>query len=214
MNWAGVRDGIVADALEEGWAAGGVAGLAPFEPARLRAREAIGSGRREGLPWMSAERIEVSADLSRRYPWARAAISLAWPYRPAATPGRVPAAAAAPGRPRGRMAAYACLDGAETGHAPDYHAALARRCDDLAAWMRAELGQVRVKRFVDHGWAMDRPMAERAGVGFAGKNTTLLTQGAGSYVLLAETVVARPLPSPAPARRSCGRYTACIPACP
>ncbi len=163
---------------------------------------------------MNWAEVRVSADLSRRYPWARAAISLAWPYRPAVTPGRVPAAAAAPGRPRGRMAAYACLDGAEAGHAPDYHAVLARRCDDLAAWMRAELGQVRVKRFVDHGWAMDRPMAERAGVGFAGKNTTLLTQGAGSYVLLAEMLVSLPLPSTPPSRRSCGKCTACIPACP
>ncbi len=214
MDWAQVRDRIVAHALDDGWAAAGIAGLAPFDTARVRALEAIESGRMQGMPWMSAERIEMSADLSRRYPWARAAISLAWPYRPAVTPGLAPAASGEPGRPRGRIAAYACIDGAETGRASDYHAVLARRCDDLAAWMRAEFGQLRVKRFVDHGWAMDRPMAERAGVGFAGKNTTLLTQGAGSYVLLAEMLVSLPLPSTPPSRRSCGKCTACIPACP
>jgi len=214
MDWAQVRDRIVAHALEDGWAAAGVAGLAPFETARARALEAIDAGRMDGMPWMSAERIEMSADLSRRYPWALAAISLAWPYRPAVKPGMVPTVDGEPGRPRGRMAAYACIDAAETGRASDYHAVLARRCDDLAAWMRAEFGQLRVKRFVDHGWAMDRPMAERAGIGFAGKNTTLLTQGAGSYVLLAEMLVSLPLPSTPSSSRSCGKCTACIPACP
>jgi epoxyqueuosine reductase len=184
------------------------------------------------MEWLSAGRFEAAHDLRVRYPWARAAISLAWPYRPA--PGafsRPPADSSAPGRPRGRVAAYACLrDGA--GEPADYHDLLARRLGELLAWLRERVPDLRAKTFIDHGWAMDKPLAERAGVGFAGKNTTLLTAGAGSYVLLAEALVSAPLPatsrssSPAPRSGSagpsrpgapgpegCGACAACLPAC-
>lgn len=217
MDWVEVRDQVIGHALGGGWAAAGVAGLAPFNQARRRTLGAIEAGRMDGMEWLSRERIESAADLRRRYPWARAAISLAWPYRPALPlrDGHAPAPESMPGRPRGRMAAYACVPEAAGGdEAVDYHALLARHCDELVGWIRAEFGAVRTKRFVDHGWAMDRPMAERAGIGFAGKNTTLLTQAAGSYVLLAELLVSLPLPSSPPSRRSCGRCAACIPACP
>jgi epoxyqueuosine reductase len=214
VDWVEVRDHIIAHALESGWAAAGVAGLEPLEQARVRAIDAIDSGRMNGMPWLSAERIDAASDLGRRYPWAQAAISLAWPYRPAIPPGAQAAEpAAVPGRPRGRMAAYACLPGDATATA-DYHDLLAARCDELVNWIRVEYGDVRAKRFIDHGWAMDRPIAERAGVGFAGKNTTLLTSSAGSYVLLAELLVSLPLPSTPPSNRSCGNCTACLPSCP
>jgi len=214
MDWVEVRDRVIVHALESGWAAAGVAGLEPLLQARDRVIDAIESGRMEGMPWLSAERIDAASDLGRRYPWARAALSLAWPYRPALPPGRDAAEpASAAGRPRGRIAAYACIPGESTATA-DYHDVLARRCDELVDWMKSEFGDVRTKRFIDHGWAMDRPTAERAGVGFAGKNTTLLTATAGSYVLLAELLVSLPLPSTLPSRRGCGSCTACIPACP
>jgi epoxyqueuosine reductase len=200
--------------LDSGWAAAGVASIEPLEEARHRAIDAIESGRLDGMPWLTAERIDAAADLGRRYPWARAAISLAWPYRPALPPGgEAGEPAAAAGRPRGRIAAYACLPGPDSATA-DYHDVLAQHCEELLEWMRSEFGDLRAKRFIDHGWAMDRPIAERAGVGFAGKNTTLLTATAGSYVLLAELLVSLPLPSTAASRRSCGSCTTCIPACP
>jgi len=217
MDWVEVRDRLIAHALSSGWAAAGVAGLAPFKRARQRALSAIEAGRMDGMPWLSPERIESAADLRARYPWALAAISLAWPYRPALPLGdaRAVVPSGAGGRPRGRMAAYACVpDEDGDDGAVDYHALLGRQCDELVSWMRSQFGAVRTKRFVDHGWAMDRPMAERAGIGFAGKNTTLLTQAAGSYVLLAELLVSLPLPSSPPSRRSCGQCAACIPACP
>jgi epoxyqueuosine reductase len=214
MDWAEARDRLIAHALESGWAAAGIAGLAPFRTARARTRDAIDAGRMEGMPWLSLKRVDSAADLRRHYPWARAALSLAWPYRPGLTlgGGTEPPPGDA-GRPRGRVGSYALLAD-DSGRPSDYHDVLAARCDELVAWMRRELGDVRVKRFIDHGWAMDRPIAERAGIGFAGKNTTLLTQAAGSYVLLAELLISLPLPSTAPSRRSCGKCAACIPACP
>src|SRR5437899_3985526 len=63
-------------------------------------------------------------------------------------------------------------------------------------------------------WYDERAVAERAGLGFAGKHAGLITQTAGSYVLLAEMLLSVPLPPTRPSRRSCGRCTACLPACP
>ena len=113
---------------------------------------------------------------------------------------------------RGRFAAYACID--DGGGAVDYHDLLAQRCDTLVDWIRGREDVVTAKRFVDHGWALDRAIAERAGIGFAGKHASVITMGAGSYVMLAAIALSVPLPADAPSHRGCGRCRACIPACP
>ncbi|MHB8509557.1 MAG: tRNA epoxyqueuosine(34) reductase QueG, partial [Candidatus Dormibacteria bacterium] len=153
------------------------------------------------------ERFDAAGDLRRRYPWAASMLALAWPYRPA---GEAPAPGR--GRPTGRIAAYACLR--EDRLPIDYHAALGRRCLQLGEWIAGQHPGVRMKRFIDHGWAMDKPAAERAGIGFIGKNTTLLTSAAGSYVVLAEILLSLPLPPTAPSLHQCGSCSACLPACP
>jgi epoxyqueuosine reductase len=186
--------------------------MQPFSEARDRGLDAVRAGRMDGMPWMSAERINGATDLAARYPWGRSILALAWPYRPA--PALPPPR---PGVVRGRTAAYACLDGGDDGgpgDTRDYHDLLGERCDLLLAWLRARTGEVRAKRFVDHGWAMDRAIAERAGIGFIGKHSSLITPGAGSYVLLAEMVISIPLPPDPPSKRACGTCTACLPACP
>jgi epoxyqueuosine reductase len=208
-RWESLRDELRAHALEAGWCALGVTGVEPFVEARDRGLDAVTAGRMDGMPWMTAERVAASADLGARYPWARSIIALAWPYRPVR-----PVAGPTGDRPRGRMAGYALLEQPDGGSVADYHEVLARRCDDLVAWLRERAPEVRAKRFVDHGWAIDRAVAERAGIGFTGKHASLLTAGAGSYVLLAEIAVSLPLPADPPSKRSCGTCAACLPACP
>src|SRR5207302_10272082 len=117
-----------------------------------------------------------------------------------------------PGRPRGRFAAYACLQ--EGGASVDYHHLLAARCDELRSWLRSRVPEVRSKHFVDHGWALDRAIAERAGIGFTGKNASLITREAGSYVMLAEILLSLRVPPDSPSKRGCGTCRACMPACP
>jgi len=227
------RERIIARAHELGFVAVGVAGLQPYRRARRRTLDAIAQGRMDGMEWLSPQRIDVAADLGRRYPWARSALSLAWPYQPSiplrgARAGSAPVSP--PGRPRGRMAAYACTserghgglhntaggsaNGDGAGRPADYHDILSAACDELSRWLSTEYPGARCKHFIDHGWAMDRPIAERAGVGFAGKNTTLITREAGSYVLLADMLISLPLTGTRPTRRNCGSCSACLPACP
>jgi epoxyqueuosine reductase len=209
-QWAAVREELRAEALARGWDALGVTGVEPLLEARWRGLSAVASGRMDGMGWMTAARIRASTDIGARYPWARSIVALAWPYSPVR-----PSAGTDPGRPAGRMAAYACLPGAPDGAAPaDYHTVLGERCDELVDWLRGRTGEVRAKRFVDHGWAMDRAIAERAGIGFTGKHASLLTSTAGSYVLLAEVALSLPLPPDEPSKKGCGTCQACLPACP
>jgi epoxyqueuosine reductase len=208
-----LRDDLIAEARRRGFAAAGVSGVRPFLRARKRALRAVAEGRMDGMPWYDADRATGITDPAGPHPWARSLLALAWPIPPAAAPGtEVEAPPAAPGRPRGRMASYACLQGDDG--VVDYHDALAAACDALAEWLQQRVPDLRWKRFVDHGWAMDRAVAERAGLGFAGKHAGLITTTAGSYVLLAEMLLSVVLPPTPPSRRSCGRCTACMPACP
>jgi epoxyqueuosine reductase len=207
-----LKERLQTRALELGFCAVGVAPVRPFKQARERALRAIAEGRMAGMPWFSPERVEASADLGARYPWARSLVALAWPYKPAPAPGNGRSPKSAPGRPRGRFSAYACID--DGGRRVDYHDLLATRCDALVESLREYVPDIRAKRFVDHGWAMDRPAAELAGIGFTGKNANVITPRAGSYVMLAEILLSATLPEDAPSRRACGTCRACIPACP
>lgn len=207
MNGVALKAELGDEARRLGFSACGVTSARPFREARERGLEAIDAGRMEGMPWYSRERVEASADIGARYPWARSIIALAWPYPPAR------AAEPAPTGPvRGRFAAYACIDGG--GGAVDYHDLLGERCDALVRWLRERVDGLHAKRFIDHGWALDRPIAERAGIGFAGKHASLITREAGSYVMLAGIAVSVLLPADAPSRRGCGHCRECIPACP
>ncbi len=209
LDTATLKAELGLEARRLGFAAFGVTSVRPFVEARDRALAAIDAGRMDGMPWYTRERIAASADIGGRYPWARSIIALAWPYPPA-RPGPPIAGAGEP--VRGRMSAYACTR--DSGRVVDYHDLLARRCDALTEWLRHREAGVQAKRFVDHGWALDRAIAERAGVGFAGKHASVITLAAGSYVLLAGIAISLGLPEDAPSRRGCGSCTLCIPSCP
>jgi epoxyqueuosine reductase len=210
MDLAGLKAEVREEARRLGFAAFGITSVRPFTEARTQALAAIDAGRMDGMAWYTRDRVEASADIGGRYPWARSIIALAWPYQPAG-PKR-PVGGDGDATVRGRFSAYACTE--EAGRPVDYHDLLAQRCDALVEWLGERVEGVRAKRFVDHGWALDRAIAERAGVGFAGKHASVITLEAGSYVLLASIAVSVLLPVDGRSRRGCGRCTACIPACP
>jgi epoxyqueuosine reductase len=211
VDAATLKTELADEAHRLGFVAVGVTSARPFTEARARALDAIDAGRMEGMPWYTAERVEASADIGARYPWARSIVALAWPYRPA-HPLADGADVKGDGPIRGRFAAYACIDDGE--RSVDYHDLLGRGCDSLVAWLRGRVDGVSAKRFVDHGWALDRAIAERAGIGFAGKHASVITTEAGSYVMLAAIALSVSLPADSPSRRGCGHCRACLPACP
>ena len=86
--------------------------------------------------------------------------------------------------------------------------------DAFLRYIEALAPGTQCKTFVDAGPLLERPFAQRAGLGFIGKNTMLITRGLGSWVFLAHVVTTLDLPADAPDMRSCGSCTLCIDACP
>ena len=75
-------------------------------------------------------------------------------------------------------------------------------------------GDLETRIFVDTGRMVDRAVAQRAGLGWYGKNTNILTKGWGSWVFLAEIVTNLPLAVDTPIKASCGHCEICLHACP
>ena len=97
----------------------------------------------------------------------------------------------------------------------DYHDVIKGRLKTLAGWIVAQAGQgVGVKVFVDTAPVMEKPLAARAGLGWQGKHTNLVSRDFGSWLFLGAIFVNLELPADAPERDHCGNCRACLDACP
>ena len=104
----------------------------------------------------------------------------------------------------GKIARYA--------HGRDYHAVLHRRLDKVARWLR-QCGFA-TRCAIDRLPVLERAWAQRAGVGFIGKNCCLIVPGLGSHVLIATLITAAPLRADMPIQSGCGTCRRCLDACP
>ncbi len=113
-----------------------------------------------------------------------------------------------PGNEHGPVAAYALGD--------DYHDVIPPRLRQLVAWLEAETGHpIAHKIYTDTGPILERELAQRAGLGWIGKNSMLINPRAGSYFLLGEALIDFELPpDPSFTADRCGACTRCIDACP
>jgi len=176
-----------------------------FPEAERVIKERIAQGLMAGLPWFTSERSEVSCRPDVLLPEAQSIITLAMFYL-SEQPEDID-----DGIPRGRISRYAWGD--------DYHEIIKPKLQQFAAWLREyardEIGsEVETRLFVDTGRMVDRAVAQRAGLGWYGKNTNILTKGWGSWVFLAEIVTNLPLQADTPLKTSCGSCEICLHACP
>lgn len=96
----------------------------------------------------------------------------------------------------------------------DYHDFMTDRLRQLLHWMQ-EQTECAGRVYVDTGPVLERELAQRAGIGWAGKNTLIMSRELGSYFLLGEILVDVPLQFDEPHWQDyCGSCTACIDACP
>lgn len=96
----------------------------------------------------------------------------------------------------------------------DYHKLLRRRLQRLAEKIRGEVGAGAYRVYVDSAPVMEKPLAQKAGLGWIGKHTNLIAREAGSWFFLGEIYTDLPLPPDTPARDHCGSCRACIEVCP
>ena len=96
----------------------------------------------------------------------------------------------------------------------DYHKVMRARLQALADRMTAELGEFHYRVFTDSAPVMEVALAQRAGLGWRGKHTLLLSRDAGSLFFLGELFVALDLARDAPVSGHCGTCARCIAICP
>lgn len=97
----------------------------------------------------------------------------------------------------------------------DYHKVLRSRLQKLASLITARYGVFGYRAFVDSAPVLEKALAEKAGLGWIGKHSNLLSQDAGSWFFLGELYTDLPLLlDPALPQSHCGTCTACIQACP
>ncbi|ALX48754.1 tRNA epoxyqueuosine(34) reductase QueG [Lentibacillus amyloliquefaciens] len=96
----------------------------------------------------------------------------------------------------------------------DYHDVLREKLDKLSQFIKEKIPEAATKVMVDTGELSDRAVAERAGIGFSGKNTAIITPEFGSYVYLGELITNLSFESDTPLEDGCGTCTKCLDACP
>jgi epoxyqueuosine reductase len=96
----------------------------------------------------------------------------------------------------------------------DYHKVLRGRLRALARQIEARIGQFGYRVFVDSAPVLEKPLAEKAGLGWVGKHTNVINRNAGSWFFLGELYTDLPLEIDAEEISHCGTCRACIDVCP
>ncbi|MBD0272817.1 MAG: tRNA epoxyqueuosine(34) reductase QueG, partial [Acetobacteraceae bacterium] len=191
---------IRAQALALGFDAAGFAEAHLPDEARERLDRFLGAGMHGEMAWM-ASRAEQRAHPRSLWPEAVSAVSLGMSYAPDGDP------LANLARPdRGGISVYA--------RNRDYHDLVKKRLKALGRWMAQRWRGSELKVFVDTAPVMEKPLAQRAGLGWQGKHTNLVSRGHGSWLFLGEVLCTLPLPPDAPEPDRCGSCRRCLSVCP
>ncbi len=178
----------------------GITSAEPFRRDEEAALARVRDGLMDGLPWYTEDRVRLASHPELLLEQAKSVISLAMSYltgepNPDGT------------GPHGKIGRYAWGD--------DYHDVMKSRLKEFVRLLSEEMDRpIRTRIFVDDGPMNDRAAAERAGVGWFGKNTNILTPSHGSWVLLGQVITDMELKPDAPLRKTCGECVRCIDACP
>lgn len=96
----------------------------------------------------------------------------------------------------------------------DYHVVLKDRLQKLEDYIKERIPVALCKSMVDTGELVDRAVAQRAGIGWSGKNCAIITPEFGSYVYLGEMITNLPIEPDTPMEDQCGTCNKCIDVCP
>ena len=159
----------------------------------------LAEGRHGDMTWMATHEGRRAAPRAL-WPEAKSVVVLGENYAPAGDP-----LAALAQRDRGNISVYA--------RGRDYHDVLKRRLKALARWLAAaEGGEVKV--FADTAPVMEKPLAARAGLGWQGRHTNLVSRRFGSWLFLGEIFTTLEIAPDPPEPDRCGTCRACEQACP
>lgn len=187
---------IKAEAHRLGFVACGIAAAAFLEEEAPRLERWLREGKHGQMAYM-ANHFDLRLDPRKLMPGAKSVISLAFNYH-------APRQQYDPGAPK--LSTYA--------YGRDYHKVVKKRLKPLMAFIAEQFGDVELRAFVDSAPVLEKAWAERAGIGWRGKHTNVIRQGAGSFFFLCELITDLELAPDAPATDHCGTCRRCIDACP
>jgi epoxyqueuosine reductase len=167
--------------------------------ARQSLADYLARGYHGDMGWL-VEKADRRGDPKVLWPEARSVVVLGMNYAPHENP-----LDATSRREDGAVSVYA--------RGRDYHDVVKKRLKALARWIVATWpGELKV--FVDTAPVMEKPLAARAGIGWQGKHTNLVSQEFGSWLFLGEIFLSLELAPDAPETDHCGTCRACLDACP
>ena len=195
---AALKPAIRAEAARLGFDEVGFAAPA-VGPAAGRLDAFLAAGWHGDMTWL-ADKAARRRDPRGLWPAVRSVILLGVNYGPDGDP-----LAGLARTDRGVISVYA--------QGRDYHDVIKPRLKRLAGWLQQRHGAA-VKVFVDTAPVMEKPLAERAGLGWQGKHTNLVSRRWGSWLFLGAIFCDLDLPADAPESDHCGACRACLDICP
>ena len=185
-------------ALSSGFHKAGVISAGPLAEETPRLKEWLARGYHGEMSWM-ARNVEKRLNPLELFPPARSIVVVALNYY---TPNQHQEDAAT-----GKVSRYAWGD--------DYHDVLKTKLESLLAWIREQEPEADGKICVDIQPTLDKAWAVRAGLGWLGKHSNVITPEYGSWVFIGELLLNVELePDAEPMEDHCGTCTLCIEACP
>ncbi|MCX7306901.1 MAG: tRNA epoxyqueuosine(34) reductase QueG [Afipia sp.] len=167
--------------------------------AHQRLKTFLDDGQHGDMDWLAND-PQRRADPLRLWGDVRSIIMLGFNYGPDEDPLTI-----LEHKSRGGISVYARGD--------DYHGLIKKRLKELARWLVANAGGD-VKVFVDTAAVMEKPLAERAGLGWQGKHTNLVSREFGSWLFLGAIFSTIDLPRDESEIDHCGSCQACLDVCP
>lgn len=192
-----LKDRLKAKALALGFTSVGIARAEHLSAESVHLTEWLRLGYQATMRWMERDPGKRT-DPRRIVADARSVIALALNYYTDARHSDDPSS--------GKVSRYAWGD--------DYHDVLGDRLDRLRRWLEDQVPGSTNRWYVDTGPVMDKAWAVRAGIGWLGKHTNVITREFGSWVFLGEIITDIALPPDEPMADFCGTCTACLDACP
>jgi epoxyqueuosine reductase len=193
-------EAVKAYARELGFDLVGITSADPFSKTEEVTLSRIRDGLMDGLPWYHETRVKRGCRPQEILPGARSIIAVAMSYMTEDSKQEGDAL-------RGKVGRYAW--------GQDYHKVIENRLKVFVLGLSERLRQtVQAKIYVDTGPMLDRAVAERAGIGWYGKNTNILTDSHGSWVFLGQVVTDLELEPDKPLKKTCGQCTLCVDQCP
>ena len=197
MNQAAQYSQLIKDhAKRLGFLSCGISNAGFLEDEAPRLEQWLRQGHHGSMSYMERN-FDKRLDPTKLVPGAKSVVSLLYNYFPKESQSDKTAP---------KISKYA--------YGKDYHTVIKDKLFELMHLLEEEVGEIHGRVFVDSAPVLDKAWAAKAGLGWIGKHTNLISKQAGSFYFIAELIMDLSLEQDAPVTDHCGSCTACIDACP